>query len=276
MKFDYYAATLPEHDHALVLEVLHALLLGEIKDHQRGRNGYENFWTIEGPRGTQCTLMAGGRNIFPNAFATGAHAAAFIDVVRAHWPGNHNVTRVDSAVDFDSPGAWDTLSKTLLAVVDQLGLKVSHRGDYHRNTDGRTLYVGSRQSPSYLRLYEKGIQERANDPLNPLKASLDWVRLELEFKPQHADDKLRASTLSPLEVWGCSPTSRAILDACCNQKVNRIPLTPAPRLDDERQFDHAVFQYGNLFERVQVRRGNWAAVGNAIGRARARIKKRLS
>lgn len=273
MKFDYYAATLPELQYAPALEVLHALLPGKLVDHQRGRNGYTNYWTIEGPQGILCTFMAGGRNRCPNAFATGVHAPDFINAVRDHWPGNHNVTRVDAAEEFDDPGAWDKLSKTFLSVADQLGLEVQHRGDFHRSVKGRTLYIGSRKSLCFLRLYEKGIKERADDPLNPLKASLDWIRLEVEIKPQHADDKLRASTLSPLEIWGFSPTSRAILEACCNSDVAKIPVTQAPRLNDARLLDHAVFQYGNLFERMQQNLSSWGAVGLLIGATKARLNK---
>ena len=271
MKFDYYSATIPEQEYTSALTVLHALIPGKLVDHQRGMNGYQNHWTIDGPRGSQCTFMAGGHNIFPNAFATGTHAPDFVSVVRDLWPGNHNVTRVDVAEDFDGPGAWDKLSKTLLSVVDDRSLEVQHRGDYHRNVKGRTLYVGSRQSLCHVRLYEKGIQMREDDPFNPEKASLDWVRLEAEIKPKRSDDKLRASTLSPLEVWGFSPTSSAILEACCNQKVNRIPVTQAPRLDDEKLLDHVARQYGKLFERIYMRRGTWGAVGHAIAGAKVRI-----
>lgn len=52
---------------------------------------------------------------------------------------------------------------------------VEHRGNWKRpNGRGRTLYIGSRESGMYLRLYEKGRAE--GDPDD------NWQRAEVEFK----------------------------------------------------------------------------------------------
>lgn len=263
MHFDWYQASLPELRATELLEILHAGLGGELKDRGRGMNGYTNSYTINGPEGVRCTICIGGYNLCPNAFASGNRTEPFVELVRDHWPGNHDVSRVDSAEDFSGADCWEKLSAACKAVADRLGLKVHSVGDFHRELDGRTLYIGSRKSPCFVRLYEKGKQMRNEDRLNAEQYPLDWVRLEAQIHPKK-DNRLRAATLSPLEVWGLSKTTYEVASACFNEKVARINVGRHDKSEHERSMNHAAYQYGNIFTKERDRLGGWPAFGESI------------
>lgn len=90
------------------------------------------------------------------------------------------ITRIDLA--------YDSLDKTFLTVdlFDQIHSKggfnkggrnpeIEYRGNWKKpNGKGRTLYIGSRQSSKFCRIYEKGKQLGDQDSI--------WLRIEVEFK----------------------------------------------------------------------------------------------
>lgn len=263
MRFDWYQATLPLFHGEECLTILRDALGGELVNRHRGMNGYTNSYTINGPEGVSCTICAGGINRFPNAFASAGHTQAFVDVVRGHWPGNHNVTRMDSAEDFEDAKCWDKLSSACISVADRLGLKVQHVGDWHRGIDGRTLYIGSRKSPCFVRLYEKGKQMRQLDRINAANISPDWVRLEAQIHPDKHNRDL-AATVTPMEAWGFSTTTQQVAEACLNEKVARVEVGRHDKSEHERAMNHAAFQYGKIFTRERLKLGSWPAFGEKM------------
>jgi len=90
-------------------------------------------------------------------------------------PAKHRITRLDLCADFlfDEPTAMARgLYENLLAE----GPKIVKKCSYFTNNDGGdTLYVGSRQSPAFGRIYDKGV-EAGRAP-----AGHQW-RLEIEYK----------------------------------------------------------------------------------------------
>lgn len=274
MHFDWYAATIPERSAEVGLEMLHAGLGGVVVDNERGMNGFSRSWSIRGPEGVRCTFLAGGVNPYPHAFASGDQTAAFVDVVRGHWPGNHDVSRMDSAQDFDEVGCWDKLKEACLTVAKRLDLLAECQGDWvghNLGVRGRTLYIGSRKSACYVRLYEKGKQMRGLNPAIALKYSENWIRLEAQIRPDR-NNRDKAAIVSPLEAWGFSTTTQEILAACTNQNVPRIESRGHNRSNLERTLDYLAHHFTKTFTLGCVEAGGAESFGRQFMKRVARVQ----
>ena len=92
---------------------------------------------------------------------------------------NMEIKRVDIAID-DFAGDFDLNEIMEMYKNDEYNVrkkpKITMVGDFISQdpSDGRTIYIGSRQSARYIRHYEKGKQ--LGDPNSP------WIRHELELK----------------------------------------------------------------------------------------------
>jgi hypothetical protein len=58
--------------------------------------------------------------------------------------------------------------------------------------EGKTIYVGSRQSERYLRIYDKGVEQNS-------AVSGQWIRIELEVKGKRVHDGFEAIKRSSVE-----------------------------------------------------------------------------
>lgn len=265
MRFDWYAATIQDRPQRVV-EALQGAFGAEVIP-TRGLHGYTQGFDLRGPTGTVAKVLAGGINEHPHAWASGEDTEPFVEVVRSEWKDQHTVSRMDAAEDFKGDDAWDRLNALCLALADEQGLKVSQAGDYHRNEDGRTLYVGSRKSPVYIRLYEKGKQLRAK-----LEGNLggvipaDWVRLEAQVRPQK-DSKRAAAYVTPEQAWGFSAWTGELAMRSMQLAVPRVQMHVWREADDARAFRFMVKQYGHMLERLRGELGDWQCVGLQIGQA---------
>lgn len=262
MRFDWYAATIQAHP-TEVLETLKREFGAEIRQ-GRGLHGYTQGFELVGPSGTVARVLAGGANGDPHAWASGEDTEQFVAAVRGAWPDSHTVSRMDAAEDFQGPSSWDRLNAECLVVADDLRLKVSQAGDYHRLEDGRSLYVGSRKSPVFIRLYEKGKQLRAKVSSGAEDIPADWVRLEAQVRPQKAARKTAAYT-SAQEAWGYAAWTRELAERCMALDVPRVQMNVWREADDERAFRFMVRQYGPMLARLRSELGDWQCVGLTIG-----------
>ncbi|WP_287815313.1 replication initiation factor domain-containing protein, partial [Pseudomonas sp.] len=71
---------------------------------------------------------------------------------------------------------FDSLSGELIRYAQVNRLSINQQGDWVRG-EARTLYVGSKDSPVRLVLYEKGYEQGGTAPK-------DWVRLEVRIRPK--------------------------------------------------------------------------------------------
>lgn len=108
------------------------------------------------------------------ATLTGSHADKYLDYLSSAKLTNISVSRVDVAYDFS--GGFHSLATSIEHFAQVRGI------DNHRITSttklgtATTQYIGSRKySPTYVRLYQKGIQ-MGSEP--------DWNRLEFELRPK--------------------------------------------------------------------------------------------
>jgi hypothetical protein len=154
--------------------------------------------------------------------------------------GEHELVRADSCLDVIEERFFDVLSGYLIEFATLQGLRLHYMGDWARGKN-RTLYVGSRQSPYMLRLYEKGWKE-GGDP--------NWVRLESEVKPKGRTSRKRAAGMTAEELlwsskWGAAALEGFGWEAVKSKSVG-APYRPS---DDERARLTLQKQYGQILKR---------------------------
>lgn len=242
MRFDYYTAGIEAHADRVLEKLMGSFDLADLHP-DRPQNGYERACKLVRGDLTLARVQWGGPSVGTRvwASASGTEAPAFAGAVRAAFP-DHSLLRADVALDYCEPGAWESLSGLALEVADRFQLKVRHVGDFHREKDGRTLYVGSRQSPVMQRVYEKG-KQTGGDP--------DHVRCELELKPKNAKARELYASASPEQMWGASRWTSYVLRVLQGSDAPRLaaPGTVREKTDDERALDFMARQYGRALRR---------------------------
>lgn len=250
--FDWYACSLdhaPEH-------IMHDLLLSYRHGrwaHVKPKNGYSDAMSLFMPDlSVAATLFWGGSSqgsaVF--AFATGSNAHTFASVIRSLYPV-HRLVRADVAIDFNEPGAWVSLH----------GLAhYLHQNNYVRNTPhyvgdlgmeavdsphvkGRTIYLGSRQSVHYGRIYEKGKKDNPSMP--------DWVRVEVEFKPR-GDARYAYASATPAQCLAATRMGSELLRILLNASALRPCPAGAVRslTDFERSANALVSQWSPFIRKL--------------------------
>lgn len=196
--------------------------------------------------------------------STGQSAHEVYLWLRGNFP-EYGVSRADVCIDTTAPGAFERLWKF------QRGFHISHnisqdqQGDWDKpgSPSGRTYYLGSKKagSQALTRTYEKGKQLNANP---------DWVRFEVEVRPQSSKSKEALATMTPFEVMiSVRWVSRMVLDMLdfgefaqmCNASIS----TSWEATDSQRAFLALVNQYGKRLREEADRLGSWGAVGERIG-----------
>lgn len=135
--------------------------------------------------------------------------------------------------------------------------------------DGRTVYVGKRNQPKFLRAYEKGFESVKNLP-KPLMADTidgvpiaDWYRLELELKAKNKP--LPGDLIDKRDQYfaGAYPYLQSVLDV--EPQVLKLSRDKGPQraLDDMLEIIRA--QYGStLFTALVAHHGDIGAVWEKI------------
>jgi DNA relaxase NicK len=160
---------------------------------------------------------------------------------------NCQPSRIDTALDYCEPDGFDIVTKFAIAKAQDNDYSpypapivrgVSTVGDWFTDGSpkGRTLYIGSRKSKFFIRIYEKGKQV-GGDP--------NWFRIELEFKPQSPAQRLLASDLTPHQIAELDPWLTGLLnDLFVFGKYDWIPLpTKKTTSDFEKKRCYMVHQY---------------------------------
>lgn len=273
MQCDWYAATIPDN----ILNVQGFLmnnLGGTLKLGRSGLNGYRSraFLEDEESKTTLATILWGGNNgANPHIFSTSDNAPDFMNLVRNTWSA-HVVTRVDVAEDMDGgAGLFSDLTGRLVKFAEARRLSVSTVGDWLTADakEGRTLYIGSKSSAAQIRLYEKG-KQLAKDFWTtkglcvPDGFPLDWVRMELQLRPQKGQRESAASA-SLEELWGYTAWTKAAADEFLSIDVPRVQGNVWKKSADERLLQWIAHQYGSLFRRrFDALGSDWAAVGEEL------------
>jgi hypothetical protein len=206
----------------LVSVLNRALATTEIPGRVPGRGyGYQHAVALVNPNtlAHRALVMHGSAHSKPCALAEGTEKAAAPDLYQAlvdHCHGLWLPSRLDVALDFDHDQAFDILAGDLIAIATRRGLALDQRGDWTRGT-ARTLYVGSRQSPFYLRLYEYRAKHGYGFPCR--------LELEIKVKPKH---RAAIAAKSPWELLHLAPVVHELLVAI-GLDMETHPLSPGQR-----------------------------------------------
>ena len=257
VRFDGYSATTQAANPYQLID-----LFGSDFQAQQGR-GFHSFGhrlSLRDTSGSEVgSVMWGGAHGDRSMIEVkGEHSPRVVEALRSRFP--HRTTRVDSCADFDAPGAFERLYGACLAVKKRHRVKGERRGDWEdRPEEGRTFYLGSAQSVTRTRLYDKGRQPEYEHLGRP-----DWCRLEVQVRP-YKEAKTTFSTLSPLEVWGASTWSRELAGEVLASHVDPHPAgTVWRKTSHERAFHFCCQQYGAMFLELFDQVGSWECVGLTI------------
>lgn len=280
MRFDWYAATIPQDPNVVIL-TLSSVLEADVRS-SKGMHGYtQGFEFVHPDRGVIARCLSGGnRGAHPHAWASGDDTDKFVQVVREFFP-QHEVTRFDSAEDFSSPGIFENLRSTLRNVALDHRLKFPCIEDTLNPAEGRTQYIGSRKSPQFARLYEKGKQlqsshmPNAATVINPSTGEIlsaeDWTRLELVVRPEKLG-RIVAATATPEQAWGFTDWTHRLAKDAFKLEFERVFTRVHKYSEDDHATAVMVSQYGNILVRKAAKLGGFDNLGLFLGELIAKNK----
>lgn len=258
-RFDWMQATIRD-DVEVIVDTLESALYGTVEK-AGGLNGYRESRIVKRNEETLARVLFGG-NGNPHLIASGAATDEVVPVLRAGWPGVHEVTRMDTAQDFIQEGGYDRLHAVMIALAESNKLTVTEIESLRNGIRSRTLYLGAPSSRVRVRLYEKGQferqQGRGDSPEN-------WVRLEAQIRPTGSMARNRASELDALESWGLSQWTRDLARQAMGADVEPVTMQLKREPDYMRTMRLLERQYGATLTRALEVEGSWDAVGRLLG-----------
>jgi hypothetical protein len=238
--FDWYRATVPASVELLTQVTME--LAGKYAqiEEGKGRFNYLRSRVVSAGGDRVATILYGGSNGHPNIEASGNRAPALAAMLRAGGP--HRVTRCDVAVDLYGEGLFDELGALATSIAREQGLCLRRVSNPIDRTAGDTVYLGSRKSVVFARIYEKGKADRRAYSDDHAEVLHGWVRCELEVKPQK-EMKSRAAFIEPDEFWGISAWTAQLASEALSMSPDPLPFHPRRLASDERAYRFAIAQY---------------------------------
>lgn len=242
-KFDWYQGTLDQGNpsESMFNSLQDLFDLSSWRKTGRGYQGY-TYQAVLHRGSTDLLMMAWGGNEGVHLRCSGEGSSVLASWMRSHYC-THKVSRIDSCMDFEKQGLFDDLSKKMIDFANNrkpMPIKISMAGDW-ANGKGRTLYIGSRQSQIFIRLYEKGY-ERSNK-LGVEVERPDWVRFEVEYKPQKEKARRMAQSFSPDDIFRLSYLPE-LMDSIGIDVGSQIKTHSAQYTDEEKARHFMLKQYG--------------------------------
>lgn len=265
--FDAYCATILAPADA-VFDELRCLMISAGFDAWEGEGQKARFYAVNRPllqlRGPQLlAVKSGGRNPHPHVECYGEAAPVLADYLRAGIP--HRPTRIDHAVDRRAPGLFDGVHETVKALCKEHGLRLSYGGDWSSRDAGRTVYVGSRSSQVFVRIYEKGLKYASDFDLPITDELREWVRFELEFKPQTDSAKRLAPAIDGPQLWGATSWSSQLATEVLNMATEPVSIRERRQSNRDRALRFMASQYSaHLRALLADCNGDMSEFGQAI------------
>lgn len=198
----------------LVDRIFHFAKLFHQNSEGYGHNGYTNSYNFgSGEQGGTVSIMwnrtrkdmgilidltATGKALFENLAELHGITINWQEIIRTlHKDYNGHISRIDIATDLLNYGfSINDISQRLKEeksfFLNKQGNKInSNRFRIVGTTDeAQTLYIGSRKSDAFLRIYDKKIEQSRIDGLYRALANEceDWIRIEGEFKHRLAKE----------------------------------------------------------------------------------------
>jgi len=284
MRFDWYAATIPDTPNRVISTLADGLGAEPVPG--RAMHGYTQGIDFQHPdRGTVARLLCGGnRGANPNAWASGDDTDKFVSLVREAWPARHYVTRMDAAQDTSEPGCFDRLRAECRSVAESRGMRFPAIEDPLNPGHGRTQYIGSRKSRVFGRLYEKGKQLLERAHLSALSGAYvidqdtgevqqvdDLTRLELVVRPEKEGREL-AAVCTPEQAWGFTDWSQELAARVFDLQLHQVYVRHRKGTADDATLAWMCQQYRHILNRLADRSGGWCGAGERIGQLVAEIE----
>jgi len=209
------------------------------------------------------SVKSGGANPHPHVECTGMASNALAAFLRASY--RHKPTRIDHAVDRSGDGLFDQIRAYSQALARDNRLKWAPSGDWVTPDAGRTIYLGSRSSQVFVRIYEKGLKY-AHDMGLPVTPELRaWVRIELEFKPQNDTAKAVASKIAGPDLWGTTLWTGQLSREVLSMPAQPVSIRERRESNRERALRFMASQYGShLRDLLEECGGDLSQFGHAI------------
>jgi hypothetical protein len=252
-----------------VFDVL-AGTLGADLEEGRGLNGYHHSKAVIRAGETLARVLYGGPNGWPNVVTSGAATDDVQPVLAAAWD-RAEVTRMDSAQDFDSDGGYDRIRALLVHVHETTRLSKYEIESTRNAIRSRTTYLGSPASRVRVRLYEKGLFEQQEGNAS---ASPTWCRLEVQIRPTGQQARARAARVDASEAWGFSRWTRDLARDVLGVDVEQITMQLRREPDYARALRSLERQYAPTLRSAIAVEGGWDAVGRLLGLVEAQADAR--
>ena len=281
MRFDYYSATI-EDDPITVMKTLSKLgdqTLTRRCDRLAKAYRYETGWEVIHPEtGTACKIFA-AQGQRPFAFASSDATDSFADAIREEWPSRHLVTRMDPCQDFYDEKARAKIRRLMWSVARERNMSYQVIRSPLDKTKGQTTYLGSPTSDYRMRLYDKGWERfssvqarlgRANvDPEAVTFAAHDgtlirpgdWIRAELQARPQGEEARRAAAVATPEQAWGFTDWTHELARRAFSLDLERAYIRLRKLSKDDEALRWMVRQYRGPLQRLAEQLGGWDCVG---------------
>lgn len=224
----------------------------------RNLNGYTHGGVIRRGDRILCHLCWGGQpgvNCKSTSDESPTLAAALCEFGKPHSP-----TRVDTCVDWYESGLFDKLCAHFVTYATEHRLAINQQGDWIRG-EARTLYIGSKDSPVRLVLYEKTAERRAAGHSG---APEHWVRLEVRVRPKRAH-RAAVSLWEPHQALEAGWVADALSSSGYWQDlVMRSVGTVWKQSDTQRARTALLKQYGAIMAQWAHEVGGWESLGPAM------------
>jgi hypothetical protein len=245
LKFDWYQASFEAS-----LDALEALFItdfgGEFIE-TKGVNTYTNGMKHDGQ---SFSVYWGGQNTGLFVVASGQDSEHLAQWIRLHFP-EHRVSRADVAIDFRGQSI-EGLVATTEPIARKARAAVLFVGDPNPiSGKGRTWYFGSKTSDVRVRIYEKGLEQRAKGVEDSPE---DWVRFEGQFRPRK-ERKAKAAKWTHEEFFTMGKWANKAANEVAGLGGEYQPDESKRRNKDEETFEFFLRQYGPLIRRMVEKRG---------------------
>jgi len=212
-------------------------------------------------------VLHGGRNQHPCVEASGCMAPIVASVLREH--GAHYASRVDVAVDRAGPALFEDWRALCVRLSKAYGLSLRVIEAPTDPDAGSTVYLGSRKSEVFLRVYQKGLKTAGDEGLaRPIpEAYRQWVRAEVEFKPDKKPGKHAAAIMEPNAYWGVTEWLSQFAQEALSMYAEPVNLRERRESNHDRAMRWMVAQYRSHLDKV------WRDCGKDDAAAFRRIRE---
>lgn len=229
--------------------------LGADLEGAKGLNGYDRSKLVIRKGERLARVLYGGPNGWPHIMTSGAPSDDVVPVIRGAWP-SHEVTRMDTAQDFDEEGGYDRLRAVMVQLSEANNITLRTIESVRNGVVSRTTYLGSTSSRIQVRLYEKGRFEQQEGRAAPDH----WFRLEAQIRPTGQRARMLSATVDPVDAWGMARWLRELARLAMGIDVQPITMQLRREPDYMRAIRALAHSYGNTLQRAIEVEGSWDAV----------------